>query len=118
MIVEQHKMHGFRNDTAQPATLKVPAAPAGELDPILRALSGLSHDGLLVPGKPPQPALAMASLAWRSRYYQPPLQRSEWPGPPAIPSSTGTAPVEIQPLLHGSEIICQNSGAFEPSPAF
>jgi quercetin dioxygenase-like cupin family protein len=118
MIVEQHKMHGFRNDTAQPATLKVPAAPAGELDPILRALSGLSHDGLLVPGKPPQPALAMASLAWRSRYYQPPLQRSEWPGPPAIPSSTGPLRWRSNRCFMGANIICQNSGAFEPSPAF
>ena len=52
MIAEQYEMHGFRNDTAQPATLKVTATPAGDLDRILRTLSGLSRDGLLVPGKP------------------------------------------------------------------
>jgi hypothetical protein len=75
MIAEPHEMHGFRNDTAQPATLKVTATPAGDLDRTLRTLSGLSRDGLLVPGKPPRPAFAMASLAWRGRYYQPPLPR-------------------------------------------
>ena len=54
MIVEPHQMHGYRNDTsAQPATIRVAAAPAGGLDPILRTLSGLSHEGLLGPGKPP-----------------------------------------------------------------
>ena len=52
MIAEPYEMHGFRNDTAQPATLKVTATPAGDLDRILRTLSGLSRDGLLVPGKP------------------------------------------------------------------
>jgi quercetin dioxygenase-like cupin family protein len=75
MIAQPHEMHGFRNDTAQPATLKVTATPAGDLDRTLRTLSGLSRDGLLVPGKPPRPAFAMASLAWRGRYYQPPLPR-------------------------------------------
>jgi quercetin dioxygenase-like cupin family protein len=55
MIAEPHEMHGFRNDTAQPATLKVTATPAGDLDRTLRTLSGLSRDGLLVPGKPPGP---------------------------------------------------------------
>jgi hypothetical protein len=41
MIVEPHKMHGYRKDTtAQPATIKVAAAPpTGGLDPILRTLS-------------------------------------------------------------------------------
>jgi len=41
MIVEAHKMHGYRKDTtAQPATIKVAAAPpTGGLDPILRTLS-------------------------------------------------------------------------------
>jgi quercetin dioxygenase-like cupin family protein len=75
MIAEPHEMHGFRNDSAQLATLKVTATPALELDRVLRTLCGLSHDGLLVPGKPPRPVLAMASLAWRGRYYQPPLPR-------------------------------------------
>jgi quercetin dioxygenase-like cupin family protein len=28
MIAEPHEMHGFRNDTTQPATLKVTATPA------------------------------------------------------------------------------------------
>lgn len=76
MLAEPYVMHGFRNDTAQPATLKVTVTPAGDLDRVLRTLSGLSRDGLLVPGKPPRPAFAMASLAWRSRYYQPPLPKS------------------------------------------
>jgi hypothetical protein len=40
-----------------------------------RITSGLSRDGLLVPGKPPRHPLAMANLAYRSRYYSPPLPR-------------------------------------------
>jgi quercetin dioxygenase-like cupin family protein len=62
MIAKPHEMHGFRNDTAQPAILKVTATPAGDLDRTLRTLCGLSRDGLLMPGKPPRPAFAMASL--------------------------------------------------------
>jgi hypothetical protein len=42
---------------------------------VLRTLSGLSRDGLLVPGKPPRHPLAMANLAYRGRYYSPPLPR-------------------------------------------
>ena len=75
LAVGPHQLHGFRNDTDIPATLKVTATPAGDLDRVLRTLSGLSRDGLLVPGKPPQHPLAMANLAYRSRYYSPPLPR-------------------------------------------
>jgi hypothetical protein len=74
LIAEPHEMHGFRNDTTQPATLKVTATPALELDRILRTLCGLSRDGLLVPAKPPRVAPPiMANFAWRNRFYQPPL---------------------------------------------
>jgi hypothetical protein len=66
MIAKPYEMHGFRNDTANPATLRVTATPAGDLDRTLRTLSGLSRDGLLVPGKPLRPAVAIASLAWRA----------------------------------------------------
>ena len=76
MTAEPHDMHGFRNETTQPARLKVTATPALELDRILRTLCGLSRDGLLVPGKPPSVALpTMANFAWRNRYYQPPVPR-------------------------------------------
>ena len=71
-----HQLHGFRNDTDAPATVKVTATPAGDLDRVLRTLCGLSRDGLLVPGKPPRHPLAMANLAYRNRYYFPPLPRS------------------------------------------
>lgn len=70
-----HELHGFRNDTDSPATLTVTATPAGDLDRILRTLAGLTRDGLLEPGKPPKHPLAMASLAWRGRYYEPPMPR-------------------------------------------
>jgi quercetin dioxygenase-like cupin family protein len=70
-----HDMHGFRNDTDRSATLRVTATPAGDLDRVLRTLAGLSRDGLLVPGRPPRHPLVMASLAWRGRYYEPPLPR-------------------------------------------
>jgi quercetin dioxygenase-like cupin family protein len=70
-----HQLHAFRNDTDIPATLKVTATPAGDLDRELRTLSGLSRDGLLVPGRPPRHPMAMANLAYRSRYYSPPLPR-------------------------------------------
>jgi hypothetical protein len=75
MVANPQQMHGFRNDTDLPATLKVTATPAGDLDRILRTLCGLSRDGLLVPGKPPRHPLVMASLAYRGRYYAPPLPR-------------------------------------------
>ena len=75
LAVGPHQLHGFRNDTDVPATLKVTATPAGDLDRVLRTLSGLSRDGLLVPGKPPRHPLAMANLAYRGRYYSPPLPR-------------------------------------------
>jgi quercetin dioxygenase-like cupin family protein len=75
MAASPHQLHGFRNDTDVPATLKVTATPAGDLDRVLRTLCGLSQDGLLVPGKPPRHPLAMANLAYRGRYYSPPLPR-------------------------------------------
>jgi len=75
MVANPQQMHGFRNDTDLPATLKVTATPAGDLDRILPTLCGLSRDGLLVPGKPPRHPLVMASLAYRGRYYAPPLPR-------------------------------------------
>jgi quercetin dioxygenase-like cupin family protein len=75
MVAGPHQMHGFRNDTDVPATLKVTATPADDLDRVLRTLCGLSRDGLLVPGKPPPHPLAMANLAYRGRYYCPPLPR-------------------------------------------
>jgi quercetin dioxygenase-like cupin family protein len=59
MAASPHQLHGFRNDTDVPATLKVTATPAGDLDRVLRTLCGLSQDGLLVPGKPPRHPLAM-----------------------------------------------------------
>lgn len=75
LVADPHEMHGFRNDTDAAATLKVTATPAGDLDRVLRTLSGLSKDGLLIPGKPPRHPLVMASLAYRGRYYAPPLPR-------------------------------------------
>jgi quercetin dioxygenase-like cupin family protein len=75
MTTGPHQLHGFRNDTDVPATLKVTATPAGDLDRVLRTLSGLSRDGLLVPGRPPRHPLVMANLACRGRYYSPPLPR-------------------------------------------
>lgn len=42
LAVGPHQLHGFRNDTDVPATLKVTATPAGDLDRVLRTLSGLS----------------------------------------------------------------------------
>ena len=75
MVADPHQLHGFRNDTDIPATVKVTATPAGDLDRVLRTLSGLSRDGLLVPGKPPRHPLVMANLAYRGRYYSPPLPR-------------------------------------------
>ena len=67
MTTGPHQLHGFRNDTDVPATLKVTATPAGDLDRVLRTLSGLSRDGLLVPGRPPRHPLVMANLAYRGR---------------------------------------------------
>jgi quercetin dioxygenase-like cupin family protein len=62
MTTGPHQLHGFRNDTDVPATLKVTATPAGDLDRVLRTLSGLSRDGLLVPGRPPRHPLVIANL--------------------------------------------------------
>jgi quercetin dioxygenase-like cupin family protein len=75
MVASPHRMHGFRNVTGRPAALRVTATPGGDLDRILRTLCGLSRDGLLEPGKPPRHPLVMASLAYRGRYYSPPLPR-------------------------------------------
>ena len=75
VVADPHQMHGFRNDTDVPATLKVTATPADDLDRVLRTLCGLSRDGLLIPGKPPRHPLVMANLAYRGRYYSPPLPR-------------------------------------------
>ena len=75
VIADPHQMHGFRNDTGVPAILKVTATPADDLDRVLRTLCGLSRDGLLIPGKPPRHPLVMANLAYRGRYYSPPLPR-------------------------------------------
>lgn len=75
VVADPHELHGFRNDTDAPATLRVTATPAGDLDRVLRTLCGLSTDGLLVPGKPPRHPFVMASLAHRGRYYSPPLPR-------------------------------------------
>lgn len=75
VTVAPHELHGFRNDTDSPAMLTVTATPAGDLDRILRTLAGLTRDGLLEPGKPPKHPLIMASLAWRGRYYEPPMPR-------------------------------------------
>jgi quercetin dioxygenase-like cupin family protein len=80
MLADAHALHGLRNDTDEPATVRVTVTPSGELDTILRALAGLARDGRLVPGKAPKDQLAMAALAHRVRFYQPPLPRwLYWP---------------------------------------
>jgi quercetin dioxygenase-like cupin family protein len=80
MIAEPNVMHGFRNDTDWPATVRVTATPAGDFDKIMRTLAGLARDGRLIPGRPPKDPLVMASLAYRGRYYRPPLPRwLYWP---------------------------------------
>lgn len=80
MVADPFTMHGFRNDHDEPATLKVTATPSGELDKVLRTLAGLARDGRLVPGKPPKDMAAMAAIALRDRYYQPPMPRwVYWP---------------------------------------
>lgn len=75
LVAEAHAVHALRNDTDQPATVRVTVTPSGELDTILRTLAGLARDGRLVPGKPPKDQLAVAALAHRVRFYQPPLPR-------------------------------------------
>ena len=80
MVAEPFTLHGFRNDTKRPATVRVIVTPSGDLDRVLRTLAGLARDGRLVPGKPPRDPLLMASLAWRGRYYTPPMPRwLYWP---------------------------------------
>lgn len=80
MLADPHVMHGFRNDTELPATVRVTATPAEDIDKILRALAGLARDGRLMPGRPPKDPLVMASLAYRGHYYSPPLPRwLYWP---------------------------------------
>jgi hypothetical protein len=64
MIAEPYECMASATTPLNPRPSRSPlATPAGDLDRILRTLSGLSRDGLLVPGKPPRPAFAMASLA-------------------------------------------------------
>jgi quercetin dioxygenase-like cupin family protein len=75
MVADANTMHGFRNDTAELATMRVTATPAGDIDKIMRTLAGLARDGRLVSGRPPKNPLVMASLAYRGRYYAPPLPR-------------------------------------------
>lgn len=80
MVAAPGVMHGFSNDTDKPATVRVTATPARDIDKILRTLAGLARDGRLRPGRPPQDPLLMASLAYRGRYYAPPLPRwLYWP---------------------------------------
>jgi quercetin dioxygenase-like cupin family protein len=80
MMAEPFTMHGFRNDTSEPATVRVTVTPAGDLDRVLRTLAGLARDGRLVPGKPPKDPFAMAAIAVRGRYYEPPMPRwLYWP---------------------------------------
>lgn len=87
MVANPRVMHGFRNDTDQPATVRVSATPAGDIDKVLRTLAGLARDGLLRPGRPPRNPLLMANLAYRGRYYSPPLPK--WLYWPLVSSMAG-----------------------------
>jgi quercetin dioxygenase-like cupin family protein len=80
LVVAPDQMHGFRNATDTPATLKVTVTPSGGIDAAMRTLSGLARDGRLVPGRRPKDPLVLAVLACRGHYYSPPLPRwIYWP---------------------------------------